>query len=410
MKRSVSSPPRSSRAGDSRERASYELIESRDQLLGFCTRAEGSSRVAVDTEFIGENTYVPVLELIQVADGLGNIGLIDVRAVRDVSPLGRLIGNPERVKIFHSAKLDVFLLERALGVVPRPSFDTQLAAAMVGIGAQVSYVNLVRGLLDVHLKGAETISDWSKRPLSDDQLVYAAQDVQHLHLLHDKLVERVKEVGRGRWLEEEQERRMESYLEDEGVPDEERYHAVKDWVKLNGLELAVLRELASWREREARKRNLSRRLVLSDEGLVMLARKMPSSREEVGSMRRVSAGQLSRYLDDLLEVIRRARNLPREQWPQKRIPKRPYIPEGLVELFQAIVRATAVQESIAANLLSTRDELATLAIHRRDPEVLDLPVLRGWRREMIGEKLLALVEGRMHLRLEDGDRVVIDEK
>ncbi len=387
----------------------FSFIETAGDLAAFCRSLAADRPVALDTEFVGENTYIPVLEIIQVSDGAGRIGIVDVRAVRDLGPLARVVGDPEREKIFHSAKQDVALLYRHLGVAPAPAFDTQVAAAMVGLGAQVSYVNLVRDVLRVHLPGEQTTSDWSMRPLTEAQLVYAAQDVEFLHPLHSALVERVSALGRTEWLREELDHRVQSYIENDPTPDDERYRGVRDWMKLDGLALAILRELAAWREEEARKRNLSRRLVLSDEALIALSRLAPESRDDVRDLRRVPQGQLQRYLDEILEVVARARRIPKDKWPMKRAPTRPDIPEGLVELFQAIVRATADQESIAANLLSTREELQTLAIRRREIETLDLPVLTGWRRQIIGEKLLALLEGRMHLRIDAGHRVVIDE-
>lgn len=388
----------------------FDYIATDEELISYCARMAPEGPVALDTEFVGENTYVPVLELVQICDANKRIGLIDAQTVRSFGPLARVIGDPARVKILHSAKQDIHLLHLLLGVAPVPMFDTQVAAAMVGVGAQISYNNLVRMFLGVQLKGAETISDWSKRPLSESQRVYAAQDVEFLHGLHAALSERVSELGREEWLREELDRRGASITDEDPMPDNERYRTVKDWMKLDGIELALLRELAAWRESEARRRNLSRRMVMSDEGLVMLARTAPETRADVGDLRRVPQGQLYRYLDDILAVVRRALAIPKDQWPAKRIPLRPDIPEGLVELFQAIVRTTADQENIAASLLSTRDELTALAIHRHEPDDLDLPVLQGWRRDMIGEKLLNLLDGRMHLHIENRDRVIIDEK
>jgi len=403
-------PRESSRRPATHHTQKFEYIATDDELRAFVHRLAPSGPLALDTEFVGENTYTPVLELIQIADSEGRIGLIDIQTVRDFTPLKRIVRDPKRTKLFHSAKQDIFLLHRLLGTPPAPSFDTQVAAAMVGLGAQLSYVNLVRLLLGVHIKGAETVSDWSKRPLTDAQQVYAAQDVEFLHRLHETLQQRVEALGRTDWLREELERRVASTLEDDPTPDDERYRAVRDWMKLDGIQLAILRELAVWRESEARKRNVSRRLVLPDETLIALARRGPDSRGDLGDLRRIPQGQLYRCLDDVLQVIRRAKKIPKDQWPQKRAPKRPDIPEGLVELFQAIVRSTADQESIAASLLTTREELTTLAIRRHEPHALDIPVLQGWRRTMIGEKLLELLDGRMHLRIEERNRVIIDRK
>ncbi|MCB2153568.1 ribonuclease D [bacterium] len=389
----------------------YLIIEDHAALVEYCSKLEASKILALDTEFIGEKSYYPSLELIQIAGENGTPpGLIDARKIDDLKPLAKLVLDPKREKIFHSASQDLSILHRHLGEVPRPLFDTQLAAAMIGIGAQVSYVNLVRELLGVRLKKSQTVSDWSRRPLSAAQLSYAAEDVLYLHGLREELLKRLKEMGREAWYREEQSRRGDEASEDEQVLDEERYRSVKDWVKLSEQKLAILRELTAWREAQARKRDVPRRQVISDDGLVALARIAPDSRQEVKDARHAPLGQIFRVLDEVLPIIKKAKELPSEKWPKKNVTSRPDIPVGLVEVFQALLRATAEQEQIAAPLLATTSELTTLINNRHKLKGLELPVLTGWRRELIGERLLALLDGRMHLRIKDRDRLVIDEK
>jgi ribonuclease D len=294
--------------------------------------------------------------------------------------------------------------------MPVPLFDTQLAAAMVGIGAQVSHTNLVRELLGIAIRNNQTVSDWSRRPLTAAQLAYAAEDVAYLHKLRHKLEERLRDLGRWEWMREEQSRRVEEAATSSHVPDDECYRLVKEWGKLSGQKLAILRDLAAWREREARARNTARRQIISDQALVGLARLAPSKREDVRNVRYLPQGQVYRHIDALLPVIERAKKLGPEDWPKKPSPPKLDVPVGMVELFQALARSVAEAKSIAPALLATTGELQALVNNRDRLDHLDLPVLTGWRREVIGEQLLALLDGRMHLRIEDRERLVIDER
>lgn len=398
------------RGGDAANSSSYTLIESQSALAEFCHRIASAKRLAVDTEFVGERTYWPILELIQVSDGLGHVGLIDVRAVPEAKPLAKLLGDVSREKILHSANQDIALLERYLGVPPLPVFDTQIAAAMAGLGAQVSYANLVRDCLGGKVDKKHTVSDWSKRPLGKGQLEYAAVDVEHLHGLRDHLAERLESLGRVQWFVEEQAKRAEEARRIDGVDNEEMHMTVKEWSKLSERKLAILRELAVWREMEARKQNVPRRMVMPDHALIALAQIAPESREEVKGHRQIPAGQFHRHIDTLIPLIKKAKELPREKWPHKEPAVRPDVPAGFVELMQALVRCIAEEEKIASTLLATSAELTALVNNRTRLEELDLPVLQGWRRELIGEKLVELMEGKMHVKIVGGEHVIFERE
>ncbi len=389
---------------------SYELIESQESLVRFCEVIAQSEILAVDTEFVGEKTYYPTLELIQVGDGRGNIGLVDVRQCGDMAPLAEILCSANRTKIFHAATQDISILERSLGKPPEPLFDTQLAAAMVGIGAQVSYANLVQELLSKTVDKAQMVSDWSQRPLKRAQLDYAASDVLHLHSIRTILQHKLEELGRQDWFTEEQRRRVEDARQNDTAPESELYTNVKEWGKLSGQRLAILQQLAIWREREAKSQNVPRRTIMPDAGLVGLARLAPSNRDDVRNVRQLPQGAVYRYIDQVLPIIAEAKKIPRDQWPKKTTSQRPDIPNGFVELLQALVRATAEQEKIASSLLTTTSELNALVNQRgRLDDGLKLPVLNGWRREMIGERLIALLQGKVRLRIEDGERLVFED-
>jgi len=388
--------------------AGFEYLDNPERLADFCARLASSRRIALDTEFVGENTFYPELELIQLAGDDGAIGIVDARTAGKMEPLGELMADSGREKILHSGSQDIPLLGRHLGAPPRPLFDTQLAAAMVGLGAQVSYAGLAEEFAGARLGKKHTVSDWSRRPLLPQQLAYAADDVRHLHAIRDGLAARLEKLGRMEWFEEEQERRITDAAEPEVIPDEEFHRTVKEWGKLRGRELAVLRELALWREAEAKRKNMPRRRVLPDQALVNLARMAPTRREEARDLRHIPQGLLYRYIDDILPVIERANKLPRDQWPRRAESRTPDVPPGIVEVISAVVRTTAEQEQIAPALLATTSELTALVNNRRRLDDLDLPVLKGWRRELIGEKLIELLDGRLILRIHDGDRLAIE--
>ncbi|MDK2972368.1 MAG: ribonuclease [Candidatus Sumerlaeota bacterium] len=383
----------------------YEYIESPKALRAFCKRLDPHAPLAVDTEFVGERTYYPELEVIQLTDGAGNTAVVDAKAIGKGEPLAALLTNASREKIFHSGAQDLPILERFAGSIPWPVFDTQLAAAMIGLGAQVSYQNLVEMCLGKRVDKGQTASDWSQRPLKQAQLDYAATDVAHLHALRAYMIERLEKMGRLEWYREEQQKRAEDSTKRADMADEELYTTVKEWMKLSGRQLAVLRELTAWREQEARRQNVPRKKIMPDPGLVGLSRIIPQSRADVQGARQLPAGPLYRYIDELLPLIRKASELPKEQWPKKPVTQRPDVPAGFVELMQSLVRTMAEQEQIASALLATSSELTSLVNNRHRIEDLDLPVLRGWRRELVGAKLIALLEGKLTLRIADRRRL-----
>lgn len=386
----------------------FDFVQDAAGLQHLCAKLQNSTLLAVDTEFIGERTYYPQLELIQIADGNGTAALIDVPAAGDLAPLAEILTDPNREKIFHSAGQDVLILERALGAPPFPMFDTQLAAAMTGFGMQISYANLVRACLDAVVDKDHTASDWSHRPLSTDQLDYAYRDVEFLHALRDDLLQRLEARGRVHWFLEEQEKRAAGLREKDTTTDDERFRQVKEWARLSERKLAILRALAAWRERRARDRNIPRKQVMADASLIGLAQIAPDKREDIQKKRQLGSGAVGRWIDELLPIIQEAKALPREQWPKKHRNEPPDIPTGFVELLQALVRRIAEEEDIAPQLLATTGELSALVNNRGRLDGLALPVLEGWRRELAGESLVELLEGRLSLRIVDGTHLRFD--
>ncbi|MBX3730096.1 MAG: ribonuclease D [Candidatus Sumerlaeia bacterium] len=405
-----SSSRRKSAPGPDGPAPDFEFIESKRALTGLCTRIAPEGPLAIDTEFVGERTFYPELELLQLRDAAGLTALIDVKAVGDGAALGKLLADESREKIFHSGSQDLPILERWLGKVPWPLFDTQLAAAMVGLGAQLSYASLVSECLGKKVDKGQTASDWSQRPLTAAQLEYAASDVAHLHDLRDHLHGLLERMGRLDWFAEEQRKRAEEATRRNDLPDDELFRQVKEWTKLSGRQLAVLRELTLWRESEAKRQNVPRKKIMPDNGLIALARSGPRTREDIRGSRQIPQGPVHRHIDDILAVIERASQIPREQWPKKPPPEHADVPAGFVELLQSLVRTMAEQELIAPNLLATSSELTALVNNRHRLTDLDLPVLRGWRRELVGARLIALLEGDLALRIVDRRRLEFEAR
>jgi ribonuclease D len=371
-------------------------IDNAGRLAEFCKGLAGAKRIAVDTEFVGEKYYYPRLEVVQLRGEDGPVGIVDAQAISDWSPLAALLADPAILKLFHAADQDLDILGRSAGVRTAPVFDTQLAASMLGFGAQISLVNLVRAIVDVELSGKQTTSDWSHRPLTAEQISYAAADVLHLHAIQAQQAAELKSRGRDGWFLDEQAQRLEGsgYTEQEPM---DAWRRVKDWASLSGRDLAVLRELAALRETRARERNVPRKLVLTDESLVELARFQPDTIDKMTKLRRINVGQANRLFTEIREATRRGKLLPREEWPCKPASEKVDIPTGLVELCQALLRTEAENHGVAPTILATTSDLTQVIIERAALDTLDNPLLKGWRRELVGERLARLLRGQVQV-------------
>jgi ribonuclease D len=358
--------------------------------------------MAVDTEFVGEDHYVPRLELIQIAsDDLAAV--IDFPALNG-SPLLQafwsILLDPGIEKIFHAGRQDLELFALHAGRIPKPFFDTQIAAAMVGYGAQTAYAHLVQRVHGARLAKAHTFTNWSQRPLTSEQLDYALEDVQYLLPVYDHLRARLQRLERLEWVAEEF-LRLESAVGEPMRAPQDRYKKIRGWDSLKPLALAVLRELAEWREREAHRRNVPRGRVMRDEVLLQLARHPPKTLDALRGTRGLHPSETERNGDALLSMIHRAQALPASAWPELPQQKKPE-PEstGLVELLQAVLKTRAASHHISASLLATTADLQALVEAGRQGETLDLPILRGWRRALAGEHLLAVLSGEVQVSVD----------
>lgn len=379
-------------------------ITSAEDLARLMAQLKGAERIAIDTEFVGEDRFVPRLELIQIASD-GVAAVIDFQAVHASEPIAdfwALICDRGIEKVLHAGRQDLELFLAHAGQIPKPFFDTQIAAAMVGYGPQTAYANLVQRVKGIKLDKGQTFTNWSQRPLTPEQMVYALADVQFLIPVHEHLRGRLRALGRLEWVHEEFAR-LEGTLGAQARDPQERYQRIRGWENLKPRAAAVLRELASWREGEARRRNVPRGRVARDEVLLQLARQLPRTVEQLRSVRGIYGGEIDRNGDAILEVIQRATALPPDEWPDMRRDKK-VDPEatGSVELLQAVLKAVATEANIAPTLLATSSDLHSLIEMKGDHSQADLPILRGWRRRLAGDLLLEVLAGEVKVWINPG--------
>jgi len=379
------------------------LITDSDALADFISSLDGAPYVAVDTEFVREKTYYPLLCLVQVAykDKVAAIDtLVDGL---DLRPLGELLANPEVVKVFHAAPQDLEIFLHETGALPTPVFDTQIAAGVTGHGEQPGYAKLVESMLGIQVDKASQSTDWSRRPLTDRQLDYALSDVTHLCDVYEQLTAELAASGRSDWIAEDLA----------GLMDEARYRTDPDLAykrikvrRPKAKMLAVLRELGRWREEQAVRRDLPRRWVVKDEPLLEIAQQLPKDAKALERVRGLSA-KMAHGRDGaaLLACVTRALALPQDQWPEvpKKRPTKP-INDSLVALLQALLRLRCDEHDVAMRLVATRKDLDAIVLGKPADEVA---ALHGWRAEVFGNDALALRDGKVALTGSGDDVVAI---
>ena len=363
--------------------------------------ARAAGRLALDTEFMGEGRYRTLLCLVQLAipEGQGmdeRITILDpLEGELDASPLTEALADPTVRVVVHAGRQDIALLRRRFGAEVTNVFDTQIAAGFAGLGAQSSYDSLLTSLLGLRLAKTASFTRWDTRPLSAEQVAYAREDVVHLLDLAEVLERRLGELGRLEWALEECEPVAQASDERDPVAILRRLPRVSG---LGTRATAVARELVEWREAVAERQDRPVQSVLSDATLVELARRSPGSREALGRIRGLGGNAGGRRGAELLEVIRRGAQRPADAVA---VPPRPPAPKPddppLVALAEALVRARAREAGLAYELLATRGELQAIVTATRNGSEADVRTLTGWRREVAGQELLELLQGRSSL-------------
>ncbi len=370
------------------------------QLRDLVARLRMAPAVAIDTEFMRERTYFARLCLIQL--GTEDIhAIVDPLCVEDLSPLCELLTDPKVTKIFHAGSQDLEIFYRVCGCATAPVFDTQVAATLAGFPQQVGYGALVKELLGVSLDKGDTYTDWARRPLSDTQVEYALNDVRYLPEVHRRLVDELSREGRMSWLEADFAR-MEDPATYESAP-EEQWRRVKRISSLNRRQLAVAREVAAWREREAQRRDVPKRWILGDESIVEIARRAPSTAIEVAAIRGVADKAGKGAQRGIADAVAAGMAVPDAELPSLTKKRRPQGDvDAAVDLMVAIVRMRARERGVAMPLLASREELERLAAGEREAS----PLLEGWRLKMVGEELCRLLDGELTLRLSDATLII----
>jgi ribonuclease D len=364
--------------------------------LAEAARREG--RFGLDTEFVSERRYKPLLCLVQVVVG-DRIEILDPLGDLDPAPLAAILADPEVELVLHAGRQDVALLKRSWSTEIHNIFDTQVAAGFAGYGAQSGYESLVRSLLGVSAKGAEGFSRWDRRPLTPEQIEYARADVEHLLPMADALKERLEQSGRLEWAREEC-RALERASDER--PLEEQYARLPRVRRLGKRQRAVAITLVAWRQELAQEIDRPASSILPDHVLVEVARRQPGSRRTLEEVRGMPSQTMQRWHRALLEAVERGKDAPdapdlpdTEQGDQSDAP--------LVALGQALVRQRALEAKVAVDLVSTQSDIAAVvgALRRNNGEPDGVRTLMGWRRELVGDELVKLLSGERAVRVVD---------
>ncbi|GAB4462280.1 MAG: ribonuclease D [Armatimonadaceae bacterium] len=399
---------------DSSAHAFGEFIQQADHREQFVREIqpllERDPRIAVDTEFIRERTYAPVLEIVQIAvvgESGVRVALLDIPALNgDFGSLGELLRNPAYLKIVHAGSQDVELLTTYLGGFPENLFDTQVAAAFIGQSLQTGYGALVQAMLGVTLSKDEGFADWSRRPLTAAMREYAENDVRYLHALHDRLRHLLEKRGRLDWAQEQTDQSLRQAAEN--VPQEELWRQVRGRHVLTGRGLAILRELAIWRDEEAKRRDKPRRSVLKDDILVEIARRRTDTASKVLGLRGAPPNLGERAAEALAAQVRRGMEADKNHLPEPEMTISLTEQESaLVELLSAVVRARAAQEYLPPSLLAGSDELRMLAASVSGKCNQPASLFTGWRGTLIGEDLHAVLNGEYAARWDPKKRTLV---
>jgi ribonuclease D len=379
------------------------VITTTDDLTKACSKLATADFVAVDTEFMREQTFWPKLCLIQLASADDELVVDPLAPGIDLKPFYDLMTNERVLKVFHAGRQDIEIVFTETGLVPHPVFDTQVAAMVCGFGDSVSYSNLVKRIVGKDIDKSSRFTDWSRRPLSQKQLLYAIGDVTFLRDIYRHLRDDLARTGRASWLSEEM-----STLTD---PKTYETHPEEAWKRLklrvkSRKALAVLMELAAWRERLAQGQNVPRGRILRDEALYDIANQMPTSAEQLGELRTLSDGfSRSARAREIVEAVKTG--LARD------MSKVPSLSQGqsltaeagaTLELLKVLLKACAARHGVAPRLIADADDLEQIA-SRKDA---DVHALKGWRRQLFGEDALRLKQGELALTLTDGEVLAIE--
>ncbi|MEO8650770.1 MAG: ribonuclease D [Hyphomicrobiaceae bacterium] len=378
------------------------VVTTTDGLAVLCRQLATSTYVAVDTEFMREQTFWPKLCLVQLASPDAEAIVDPLAEGIDLAPFWELMTNRDVVKVFHAARQDLEIVHVATGTLPAPVFDTQVAAMVCGFGDSISYVNLVKRIAGQDLDKSSRFTDWSRRPLSQKQLLYALGDVTHLCKVYVSLKQTLEASGRAHWLDEE----MATLLDPatyETLP-EDAWRRLKLKVR-SRKSLAVMIELAAWRERAAQSQDVPRSRIIRDEALYDIASQMPTETKQLAELRTLSDGfSRSARAREIVDAVNRG--LARDPATLPAISQSSGASSdvnAMCDVLRVLLKATAQRHKVAPRLIADAEDIEAIA-SQREP---DVPALKGWRRELFGEDALRLKRGELALTVRKGEVVAI---
>jgi len=378
------------------------LITTTADLAAACNRMSRHPFITVDTEFLRETTYYPLLCVAQMATSDEAVVIDALATDLSLAPFFELMANEGVLKVFHAARQDIEIVWHQAKLVPRPVFDTQVAAMVLGYGDAISYDQLVQRITGDVIDKSNRFTDWSCRPLSAAQVSYAISDVTHLREVFLSLSADLKKRGRSEWVGEE--------MEVLTSPDTYRADPESAWERLKTRvrkpkELSVLMEVAAWREREAQSRDVPRGRVLKDEAIGDIATHAPTTTERLASLRSLPRGfERSKWGVEIIEAVKRGLARNPSELPRLDKPRSGGNGSATVELLKVLLRMASEQHGVAAKVIATVEDLERIALDDR----ADVPALHGWRREMFGEQAIALKRGRLALAVDRGRVVAVE--
>jgi ribonuclease D len=379
-----------------------DLITSTPQLAAACDRFARHPVITVDTEFLRETTYYPLLCVVQIASAEEAVVIDTLANGLDLKPFFALMADERVLKVFHAARQDIEIIFHQAKTIPHPIFDTQVAAMVLGYGDSIAYDQLVERITGHRPDKTHRFTDWSRRPLSDEQVHYAVSDVTHLRDVYAALDADLKKRGRSDWVAEE--------MEVLTSPKTYDFHPERAWERLKTRvrkpkELAVLMEVAAWREQEAQSRDVPRSRVLKDDTVGDIATHAPTSIERLASLRSLPKGfERSKWGADIIAAVQRGLARDLSKLPKIEKPRGNSNGTAIVELLKVMLRMTSERHAVATKVIATVDDLEQIAAD----DNAEVAALHGWRRELFGEAALALKQGRLALAIERGRVIKVE--
>lgn len=373
-----------------------KLLTTTPALVTAIDAIRSADFIAIDTEFMRESTYYPQLCLIQICAGSHAFCIDPLAEGMDLSPLFALMQDENITKVFHAGRQDLEIFVQLTGDVPCPVYDTQIAAMVCGLGDQVGYDKLVYHYKNLQIDKSSRFTNWSQRPLSDRQLSYALDDVIHLAEIYPRIIADLTANGRDKWVQSE----LES-LADISLYQTDPATAYKRIKARNSkpAQLNRLAQLASWREKEAQRRDVPRGRILRDDTLIDLAGSNPKTRADLKKIRGFPGGENGKFGPAVIEVLKKANAMAEDAWPLKeRLPQRDKPPVAIIEMLRVLLKHVTESHNVAPRLIASADDLEKIALS----DTADIPAMKGWRREIFGDAALALKAGKLGLTVQKG--------